>query len=347
MTLKKTTSNKNLLEFEQILNELCSTSMGRRAFLGSVGFLLASCASQTSHRNREGDNSGQETELSVSDEVKMTQEVLPQMRKDYPLMQNSEVQSYVADLGARVVRSNNLEGNPYRYSFAAVDVDYVNAFALPAGTVFVTAPLIALAENEAELSGVIGHEVGHIKARHTAERMDKAKKSEKKSILYTAGGGLLGGALGYGAGKLLCKQGDNECMQRAALYGAAAGAGGALLVQKYAFMANSREDEMEADRIGFRTSVGANYHKDHVGSFYAKLLKMEEEAKGKQGGGIMTSLADALSTHPPSRERVNQMNQMSQEEKLNPLAVVNTSQFDRMKKICEEHLRLRKNSAKS
>lgn len=308
--------------------------MGRRTFLASLPLLMAACATEQ-HRQREGNLRGDETSLTVDDEKRMTSEVLPQMRKDYPAIQNSQLQSYINQLGRKIVTANSLEGHPYTYNFTAVDVGYVNAFALPAGTVFVTAPLIAMADSEAELAGVIGHEVGHIKARHTAIRMDAAKKAESKSWIYAAGGGLLGGALGYGLGKMLCKQGDDECMQKATLYGAAAGAGGGLLVQKYAFMANSREDEMEADRIGFRTSVTAGYDKDKVGLFYDKLLKMEEKNKGQQNA-LMTSLADAMSTHPPSRERVNQMNQMAAEQPRNPRAITSTKEFDRMKALCTE-----------
>lgn len=327
-----------LEELEIILQELNSTTMGRRAFLSSLGFLLASCATGDRHREREGDNSGQDAALTVEGERKMTQEVLPQMRKDYPAFKNSEVQNYISSLGRKVVSANNLENNPYNYNFTVVDVNYVNAFALPAGTVFVTVPLMAMAESEAELSGVIGHEVGHIKARHTAERMAKAQREQNKSWIYAAGGGVLGGLLGYGVGKMVCSSGDNACMQKAALYGAAAGAGGGLLIQKYGFMANSREDEMEADRIGFRTSVTSGYHKDHVGLFYEKLLKMEEQNKGSQNA-LMVSLSDALSTHPPSKERVQQMKQMAGATANSAKAIVNTMQFDRVRKICQEAVR--------
>lgn len=323
-----------LQNLDDVLKQWTSTRMGRRTFLASLPLLMAACATEQ-HRQREGNLRGDETSLTVADEQKMTSEVLPQMRKDYPPIQNPQLQSYVSQLGQKIVRANNLQGNPYNYSFTAVDVGYVNAFALPAGTIFVTAPLIAMADSEAELAGVIGHEVGHVKARHTAIRMEKAKKAESKSWMYAAGGGILGGALGYGLGKMLCKQGDDECMQKATMYGAAAGAGGGLLIQKYAFMANSREDEMEADRIGFRTSVAAGYDKDKVGLFYDKLLKMEEQNKGKQNG-VMASLADAMSTHPPSKERVVQMNQMEAETPRNPKAITSTKEFDRMKALCAE-----------
>lgn len=301
-------------ELDKTLKELVSTSSGRRSFVKALPLLLAACATGPKTRYREGDNTGQATSLTVADERRMTAEVLPKMKKDYPPLRDAQMQSYVRGLGQKIVRSNNLGGNPYKYSFTVVDVNYVNAFALPAGTVFVTTPLIAMADSEAELAGVIGHEVGHIKARHSAERIHAAEKSQKKSWLYALGGGLAGAALGFGVGKLVCPPKDKECLQRAAAYGGAAGVGGGLLIQKYGFMANSREDEMEADRIGFLTSTKAGYDKNHVGRFYSKLLEMEKKRKG--GGGVLASFADALSTHPPSEERVVQMRQMASQARL-------------------------------
>jgi predicted Zn-dependent protease len=328
----------NEIELEKALQELTSTPVGRRLFLQSVPLLMvAACATKSNkERLREGDNRGQKTSLTPEDERKLTAEVMPQMRKDYPAIQNAELQAYVTQLGQKVVRANNLNANPYTYNFTAVDVNYVNAFALPAGTVMITAPLIAMADTEAELVGVIGHEIGHIKARHTAERMEAAKQSEKKTWLYGAVGGLLGGAAGFGLGKMLCKPKDQECLQKAALYGAAAGAGGGLLIQKYAFMANSREDEMEADRIGFRTSVAAGYDRNHVGTFYAKLLEMEKKAKG-DGNKLLASVTDAMSTHPPSENRVKQMQQMAAEAPLKTGAIVSTKQFDKMKALASQY----------
>lgn len=297
-------------ELEKSLQELISTQSGRRTFLKAMPLLLAACASTPKTRYREGDNTGQATALTVDQEKKMTQEVLPKMRKDYPPLRDPQMQRYIASLGQKIVRANGLQGKPYNYNFTVVDVNYVNAFALPAGTVFVTTPLIAMADSEAELAGVIGHEIGHIKARHSAERMFAAQKAQKKSWLYALGGGLAGAALGYGVGNLICPPKDRECLARATTYGGAAGVGGGLLIQKYGFMANSREDEMEADRIGFRTSTKAGYDKNHVGRFYAKLLKMEENRK-RGGNAITAAFADALSTHPPSRERVQQMTEMA------------------------------------
>jgi beta-barrel assembly-enhancing protease len=137
----------------------------------------------------------------------------------------------------------------------------------------------------------------------------------------------LGAAAGLGVGKLVCPPSDDECVKKAAVLGAAAGVGGGLLVQKYRFMANSREDEMEADRIGFRASVVAGYAPEQAGAFYSKLQKMDEKAKSG-GGGIMNSINDAMSTHPPSKERVAQMSELVAKTKASPKAITSTKNFE-------------------
>lgn len=303
-----------LKELEIFLQNLTSTSAGRRSFLASLPWLLAACAAPSKHRYREGDNTGQETSLSVEDEKRMTAEILPQMRKDYPPVKDPKLQAYISELGQEIVYANNLHQRPYTYSFTVVGVPYVNAFALPAGTIFVTAPLIDMADSEAELVGVIGHEIGHVTARHAAERIDRAEREKNKTIFSGLGGGILGSAVGFGLGKILCPPKDNACLAKATGLGAIAGAGAGLLIRKYAFMAHSREDEMEADRIGFRTAVKAGYSKEHVGLFYEKLLEMEKKYK-KNNMPVLASIADAMSTHPPSEERVAQMKELIRESK--------------------------------
>lgn len=319
-----------LQELDEVLSSMMKTTVGRRQFLAAVPFLLSACASTSGSRYREGDNKGQETELTVDDERRMTREALPDMRKDYPALKDPELQNYISNVGRRLVAANNLEGQPYNYTFTVVNVGYVNAFALPAGTVFVTTPLLAMAETEAELAGVLGHEVGHVVARHTAERIEAQKKGTA-SWVYALGGGILGGAAGFGLGKLVCPPSDGDCVAKAAAMGAAAGGAGGLLVQKYKFMANSREDEMEADRIGFKTSVRAGYSTQHVGDFYAKLQKMEEE-RNRGGKPMLASLADALSTHPPSRERVTQMQDLALKAPSSGRSITSTNEFDRIRK---------------
>ena len=323
---------REILEaLESELKRLHKTPHGRRAFLASLPVILSACASPKKTRYREGDNRGQKTSLTVKDEQKMASDYMPKMLKDYPIVRDNESQNYLKNLGNKIVASNNLNANPYRYDFYLVDSKAVNAFALPAGKVFVTTPLLAMAETEAELAGVIGHEIGHVKARHTAERIDHAQKEQGNSWMYALGGTLAGAGLGYGLSKIVCKPKDRECIERIAKYGAMAGAAGGLLIQKYAFMANSQEDEMEADRIGFRTSVTAGFHKDYVGRFYSKLLAMEKAAK-KDQNNMLTSFADAMSTHPPSEKRVNQMNKMARSEQTRRGSQISSSLFEKVRK---------------
>ena len=293
--------------------------------------VMASCAPTGSSRYREGSNVGQESNLTVKDEQRLTKEALPKMAQDYPAANNPELQKYVSDLGMKIVRANKLDGNPYRYTFTVVDVVDVNAFAMPAGSIFVTAPLIAMASNEAELAGVISHEIGHVVARHSAERMYAMEKAQNKTWIYAAGGAVLGAVVGYAAGVALCAEGDTSCRAKAAVIGGAVGAGGGYLAQKYTFLVNSREDEMEADRIGFRYAVEAGYDKDQVGNFYEKLFQMEKNAN-KSGGSITKSLSDAMSTHPPSEERVRQMKELAAKSPATK-SITNTPDFNKAKRL--------------
>lgn len=328
-------NQKALKELDSLLAQLTSTSMGRKTFLKIAPLLLVACSSDTGKgRYREGDNTGQKAALTPEEEAELTRQILPEMKKDYPPLNDSDMQNYINYLGRRIVDANGLEGKPYHYNFTVVGVNYVNAFALPAGTIFVTAPLIAMADSEAELAGVIGHEIGHVEARHAAERMALAAEEEKKSWKYLLGGGLVGAILGAAASKALCPPRDRQCIAKVVAAGAAAGAAGGFLVQKYKFMANSREDEMEADRIGFKRSLKAGYSKAHIGKFYEKLLQMEQEARKGQDF-LMASLSDAMSTHPPSKERVKQMNEMVAQANVSGGEVTNP-QFERIRKRASE-----------
>ena len=299
-----------------------------------LSFFLASCSTtKTSDRYREGDNKGQVADLTVEQEKQLTKEALVEMKKDFPPVRSQELQNYIERLGQKIVQANKLHNAPYTYQFTAVDSAQVNAFALPAGSIFITAPIIAMADTEAEIAGVLGHEIGHVVARHTAERMYVAKKEQKKSILFGGLGAALGGTAGYFLGKKLCPPDDKECLAKVTLYGAGGGAVAGLMAQKYGFMKNSQEDELESDRVGFRYAVKAGYDKKYVGDFYSKLLALEKQSKKNQNA-MMSSLADAMSSHPPSNSRVEQAEEMKRIIKDNG-NLSTTDEFLRMKKIAQ------------
>src|SRR5690606_6072801 len=98
--------------------------------------VLVACAGKTSDRYREGNNDGQKVDLTVEDERKLTQEALAEMRKEFPPVNNPHLQAYIEKIGQKIVRANKLHNNPYTYNFTVVDVPNVNAFALPAGTIY-------------------------------------------------------------------------------------------------------------------------------------------------------------------------------------------------------------------
>lgn len=298
-------------------------------------FTLISCSSQkSSDRYREGDNAGQNVDLTVEQEKQLTKEALAEMKKDYPPVQNRELQAYIERLGQKLVNANNLNNKPYTYNFTAVDSDQVNAFALPAGEVFITAPIIAMADSEAEIAGVLGHEIGHVVARHTAERMYVAKKEQSKTYIFGGIGAAVGAGLGYFAQKKLCDPKDLACKAKFVGGGLAVGGLGGVMVQKYKFMQNSQEDELESDRVGFRYAVKSGYDKYKVGDFYQKLAAMEKQAKKGQNAA-MGFLSDAMASHPNSDKRVSQATEMQTVIKDNGSIAV-TEEFKRMKKIAQD-----------
>lgn len=293
--------------------------------------IFCACSSKTSDRYREGDNKGQQAALTVEEEKKLTKEAMNEMKKEFPPANSPELQAYINRIGQKIVQANKLNSNPYTYSFTVVDVPAINAFAMPAGSIFMTAPIIAMAESEAEIAGVLGHEIGHVTARHTAERMYVAKKEQGKTWVLGGVGAALGGAAGYFLGNKLCDPKDTQCRAKYALYGLGGGAVGGLMVQKYGFMKNSQEDELESDRVGFRYATNAGYDKNNVGDFYQKLASLEKEAKKGQNAA-MGWISDAMASHPPSNSRVEQAHEMKGIIKTNGGTTV-TPEFLQMKKL--------------
>ena len=156
------------------------------------------------------------------------------------------------------------------FTFTLLDSDVVNAFALPGGYVYVTRGLVALANNEAELAGVLGHEVGHVTARHSAQRYDQAQLGQVGALAAQLGGMLLGGYLGGAQGAQLGGQ----------YLGQAGSLGAQAWVQGY-----SREQEFEADQLGIRYLGAAGYDPAAMASFLATLQADDAYRQRTQDGG--------------------------------------------------------------
>ncbi len=194
--------------------------------------------------------------------------ILKEFGGEYP---DPKIRQYVQQLGERLAR--NSEMADLKFTFTVLNSDIVNAFALPGGFVYVTRGLMALASSEAELAGVIGHEIGHVTARHTAQRYSAAMGA---SILSTAVGVLLGGP-----------------------FGQVANAGAGMALAGY-----SREQEFEADTLGVRYLDRTGFDDNAMASFLSKMQAesaLSAELAGKGGAADEFSI---MQSHPRTLDRV-------------------------------------------
>ena len=195
--------------------------------------------------------------------------VLAEFGGAYP---DRELAAYVDRIGQSLVAQTEIAD--LDYTFTVLDDDLVNAFALPGGYVYVTRGLMAWANDEAELASVIAHEIGHVTARHGAERMSR-------STVAGLGLAVLGVAI------------DSPGLQQAANVGAQ------LVLSAY-----SRDQEFEADGLGIRYLSRAGY--DPLGSadFLSQLDRNSRYQSLGAGGAQGRSSQSYFSTHPPTGERI-------------------------------------------
>lgn len=193
---------------------------------------------------------------------------------------DNNVTGYVAEVGGRLAGHSDNPG--IGYTFTLLNSPVVNAFALPGGYVYVTRGLMALANDEAEFAGVVGHEIGHVTARHGAKREGKGTVAG----LGIALGSILTGVL---TGSSVLAQGVQQ------LGGAAA--------QGY-LASFSREQEYEADLIGVKVLARTGYAPEAQAEFLQSLADysaFETERAGRKG---TEKGSDWLATHPNTQDRV-------------------------------------------
>ena len=189
------------------------------------------------------------------------------------LVNDPALAAYVEQIGERVARHSPRRDVTYR--FAVADMAEPNAFALPGGYVYVSRGLLAIANSEAELANVLGHEVGHVAARHSAQRETRALGI---GLLSTVGT-VLAGASGGG-----------DAAQAAAQLGQLAGAG---LIASY-----GRDQERQADDVGQRLAAQAGWDPGAMASFLATLERESVLTAGE------TRRPSFLDSHPVTSERV-------------------------------------------
>ena len=210
--------------------------------------------------------------VSESQEIQMGQQYDSQVVATIGLYPDPAWQSYIQQLGARLAATSERPNLPW--TFRVVNDPAINAFALPGGFVYVTRGILPYFNSEAQLAGVVGHEIGHVTARHTAAEMSKQQ--------------LIG--LGLAVGSMASAQ--------VAKYAGAANQALGILYLKF-----SRDNESQADQLGLRYMSRANYDPREMAAIFVML-----DREGKSGASG-ARVPEWLETHPTPVHRLDAINQ--------------------------------------
>ncbi len=232
----------------------------RAAALVLCAALLASCAINPVTGKKEL------SLISEQGEVELGRQTNTEITALYGLYDPRGVGAYIAGVGKRIAPFSHRPN--LAYSFQVLDTPVVNAFAAPGGFIYVTRGALALINTESELAVVLGHELGHVAARHTVRRMSEMMVIQVGLVV----GSVLSDTFAEIAG--------------------VAGIGIQLLYLKF-----SRDDERQADALGVEYARRAGYSPARMINFFATLQRL-----GDMSGG--SSLPGFLSTHPLNSERI-------------------------------------------
>lgn len=241
---------------------------------------------------------------SPAKDVQLGRKAASEVERQMPLLNDSEVQSYVERVGRRLAEAIPAEFQhpEFRYSFKVVDARDINAFALPGGFTFVNRGLIEAAHNEGEMAGAIAHEISHVALRHGTAQAAKAQKYQ----VGAAAVGILG-----------------------AIFGApAAGQLGQMGIGAY-FLKYSREYEKQADILGAHIMANAGYDAHDLANMFRTL-----EQQGGSGG------PQWLSDHPNPGNRFEYINREADALQVNN-PTHNTTAFTRVQALLREMPRAR------
>ncbi|MEM7253996.1 MAG: M48 family metalloprotease [Pseudomonadota bacterium] len=255
-------------------------SLARREFLsgtavGVAGLVLPGCVTTNEATGRRSYT----VTFSVEDDIKLGRREHPKLVAAFGgEYENRRLQRYVSSMGKSL--ATHTEYQQFPYQFTVLNTPIVNAFALPGGYVYVSRGLFALASNEAELAGVVSHELGHVNARHSAERMSAGQLASIGVFAGAIGASILG----------LPAQSIAQLGQTVA----------AMSIQSY-----SRKQEFEADTLGVRYMSRGGYDPNAMVTFLSTLREqsqVEARSLGLEPGTV--DKFNMMSTHPRTIDRV-------------------------------------------
>jgi len=243
--------------------------------------------------NRKMGGRGMGNWYSIESEIRMGKEYAQQVEASVKLIQDPVITEYVNRVGQNLVRNSDSQ---VPFTIKVIDSDEINAMALPGGFFYVNSGLILAADEEAELAGVMAHEIAHVAARHITRQMTRGNWANIGTIPLI----FVGGGIGYAVRS-------------------AAGIG-----LPMTFVTFQRGFEAEADYLGLQYMYKTGYDPQAFISFFEKVQAQEKKKPG--------TLAKAFSTHPQTPDRISK----SQEEisKILPARAeytVTTSEFDQVK----------------
>lgn len=234
--------------------------------------------------------------LSAGDELALGRQTDSQIVRNYGHYEDPALDGYISGIGNKLGALSHLPD--LDYSFKVLDSPVVNAFAVPGGFVYLTRGILAYLNDEAELAGVVGHEIGHITARHSAQQYSRAQVAQ----------------LGLGLGAVL-----SETFRK---YAGLAGAGMGLL-----FMSFSRENERQADDLGVLYSSKAGYDARQMANMFVTLERLNP-GEGRDG------LPAWFSTHPNPPDRIAAIQKAAQEWQVqNPQVRVATNRNQYLQRL--------------
>ncbi|MBI3934138.1 MAG: M48 family metalloprotease [Acidobacteria bacterium] len=227
-------------------------------------------------------------------DIELGQEASKEIEKEYPLVNDAQLNDYISRLGQKLARY--APGQRFPYNFSVVHNKDLNAFALPGGPIYIHSAIITAAENESQLAGVLAHEISHVALRHSTNQASKA-------MLARAPLAILGGVLGSGS-----------------LGGTLAQLGIAFGVNS-AFLKFSRDAERQADQQGAQILYDAGYDPRQMAQFFETL----EKEYGRGG-------AEFFASHPNPGNRLRDISQLIPQLGPPRNYSVDSSEFEQMRR---------------
>ena len=221
--------------------------------------------------------------ISDADERKIGEQVSQLVRTEYGVFQDKAVTKYVSLVGMALAKASTRPD--LKWEFIVLDTDGVNAFASPGGIVHITRGALGFIKSEAELAGVLAHEVAHITKKHTVNAIRNNKTFELGADMAPGSNALIEGLANVAYDNIVEKGFD-------------------------------RGDEEDADAVGIKLANSVAYNPAGLGTFLTKLVERNKDQEPQKGRNAL------FASHPETKGRIDKLNRLIKSEKLNGTAMV-------------------------